>query len=225
MKEIIIFGTGKIAEVIYYYAHHECGFKIAAFTTDAAYLPVDGYFLEKRVVAFEEIVNHYPPDQYDMFVAIGYHDLNDLRKRKCIEAIEKGYLLISIVSEKSSIPENVRYGFNCFIMPPAIIHPCVKISNNVFIWSGAMIGHHSIIEDHCWITSSANIGGNVKIGAETFVAMNATVSHSIAIGKGCFLGANTLVTNSMDDGQVVITESSKPIRLNSKQFLKFSNFS
>ncbi len=63
------------------------------------------------------------------------------------------------------------------------------------------------------------------MGEHTFVALNATIGHSAEIGKECFLGANTLVTKKLEDGQVVIAESSKPIRLNSKQFLKMSTFS
>ena len=88
-----------------------------------------------------------------------------------------------------------------------------------------MIGHHSKISDNCWLTSSCNIGGNVEMGQNCFVAMNATVSHSIRIGNQCFLGANTLVTKDMEGEKVVISESSKPIKLNSSQFLKFSSFS
>ena len=76
-----------------------------------------------------------------------------------------------------------------------------------------------------WITSTANIGGNCQIGEHSFLALNTTVSHGVTIGKKCFLGANTLVTKNMEDGQVVIAESAKPIRLNSTQFLKFSSFS
>jgi UDP-3-O-[3-hydroxymyristoyl] glucosamine N-acyltransferase len=110
-------------------------------------------------------------------------------------------------------------------MPPSIIHPCVTLGNNVFVWSGALVGHHTVVGDHCWLTSHCHIGGNVQIGHNSFVALNATVGHSVTIGNECFLGANTLVNKELLDGQVVIAESSKAIKLNSKQFLKFSSFS
>ena len=160
-----------------------------------------------------------------MFIAVGYHDLNRLREKKCAEAIEKGYLLVSIISPLCNIPSNVRVGWNCFIMPPALIHPCTELKNNVFVWSGAMVAHHSIIHDNCWLTSCCNISGNVNIGSNTFVAVNATVGHSVTIGKNCFLGANCLVTKDLIEDGVVIAESSKPIRLTSSQFLRMSSFS
>ncbi len=219
-----MFGIGKIAEVIFYYAKEECGFDVVAFCVDDGYKTV-GKFNNLPVIAFSEIVKTYPPEQFDMFIAVGYHDLNRLREARCKEAIEKGYTLVSIVSPKVQIPSNVLIGWNCFVMPPALIHPCVNIGNNVFVWSGALIAHHSVIDDNCWLTSCCNISGNVHIGANTFVAVNATVGHSVRIGKNCFLGANTLVTKDLGEEKVVIAESTKPIRLNSTQFLNISSFS
>lgn len=223
-KKIVLFGTGKIADVIFYCATHECQLDIAAFTLDEAYMQSDT-FNGLPVVPFEQIQDKYPPSEYDMFIAIGYHDLNRIRAKKCQEATDKGYNLISVVSPLAHLPSNVSYGRNCFIMAPAIVHPCVVLGDNVFVWSGALVGHHSEVGNHNWITSGANIGGNVKVGENCFIAVNACIGHSVEIGSACFIGANTLVTKHLADQQVVIAESSKPIKLNSSQFLKFSGFS
>lgn len=223
-KPLVIFGTGKIAEVVSYYAMQECGCTVAAFTVDSGHKQSDT-FLGRPVIKFEQLPMLYPPHRYDMFVAIGYHDLNQLRAAKFDATRSLGYKLVSVVSPKTSLPDNVVYGDNCFIMPPCIVHPCVQLGNNVFVWSGAMIGHHSVIADHCWFTSNCNIGGNVVMGQNCFVALNATIGHSVRIGNQCFLGANTLVTKDLEDERVVIAESSKPIKLSSSQFLKFSSFS
>jgi sugar O-acyltransferase (sialic acid O-acetyltransferase NeuD family) len=223
-KDLIIFGVGKIAEVVYYYAKEECGYNVVAFAVDEQFKKATT-FKELTVISFDNIESHYPPGKFDMFIAIGYHDLNRLRETKCNEAKEKGYNLVSVISPLVNLPPNVSVGWNCFIMAPALVHPYVEIKNDVFIWSGAMVAHHSVIEDHCWLTSCCNISGNVQIGANTFVAVNATIGHSVVIGKNCFLGANTLVTNNLEDEKVVIAESSKPFRLNSWQFLRMSSFS
>jgi len=223
-KPIILFGTGKIAEVIHYYATEECQLQVSAFAVDEEY-KISNIFLGKPVVSFDEVQALYPPHVFDMFVAIGYHELNRLRELKCAEAINKGYHLTNIISPNCHLPANTHIGYNCFIMPPSIIHPCVTIGNNVFVWSGGLIGHHSIVNDNVWITSCANIGGNVAIGKNTFIAINATIGHSVAVGQNCFLGANSLLTKNLEDDKVVIAESSKPIKLTSKQFLKFSSFS
>jgi sugar O-acyltransferase (sialic acid O-acetyltransferase NeuD family) len=223
-KDLIIFGNGKIAEVVHYFAKEECGYKVVAFTVDEQYINTST-FKELPVISFDNVEGKYPPSKYDMFVAIGYHDLNRLRERKCSESMQKGYQLVSIISPRAQLPLNVSYGWNCFIMPPAIVHPCVTIGNNAFIWSGALISHHSVIGDNCWLTSCCNISGNVQVGANTFVAVNATVGHSLKVGKNCFLGANTLLTKDLGEEKVIIAESTKPLRLNTNQFLRMSNFS
>jgi len=224
MKDLVIFGVGKIAQVIFYYAKEECGFNVVAFCVDEQYKTVES-FQSLPVVSFENVEKQFSPENYNMFIAIGYHDLNKLRQQKCNEALAKGYDLVNIISPAANLPKNVAVGWNCFIMPPCFIHPCVQLKNDVFVFSGAMVGHHSVIEDHCWLTSSCNIAGNVHIGANSFLAINATIGHSVSIGKNCFIGANTLITKDLEEEKVVIAESTKPIRLNSSQFLKMSKFS
>lgn len=223
-KKLVIFGIGKIAEVVFYYAKHECNYNVTGFCVDEQYKTSDT-FNGLPVVGFDNVEQAFPPSLHDMFIAVGYHDLNRLRAAKCSEALSKGYELVSVISSLANVPKNVTLGHNCFIMPPAIIHPCVTLKNNVFVWSGTLVGHHSIVEDNCWLTSSCNIGGNVHIGANTFMAINATIGHSVNVGANCFIGSNALVTKDLEDEKVVIMESTKPLRLTSRQFLRISNFS
>jgi sugar O-acyltransferase (sialic acid O-acetyltransferase NeuD family) len=222
-KNLIIFGIGKIADVVYYYATEECGYNVVAFVTDAAYKTSD-VFHGLPVLLFDTIEEKYPPSEFDMFIGVGYQDLNNFRERKYKEAVLKGYHLVSLVSPKAEIPKNVTIGKNCFIMPSAIIHPFVEIGNNVFVWSGALIGHHSHIGDNCWLTSGCNISGTVQVESNCFFAVNSTVTNEIKIGKNCFLGANTLISKNMNDNEVAIVQSTPIFRLNSQQFLKMSNF-
>jgi sugar O-acyltransferase (sialic acid O-acetyltransferase NeuD family) len=224
MKDLIIFGNGKIADVVYYYATSECKYNVVAFTADKEYIR-ENVFHNLPVIPFNEIDNHYIPLDYSMFIAIGYQDLNRLRESKYLAAKKLGYEIVSVVSPEAKLPSNVKYGENCFIMPPSIIHPEVEIGNNTFVWSGAMIGHHTKIGDNCWLTSCANISGVVEAGNNCFFAVNSTVGHGVVIGSKCFLGANTLITKNLEDNKVVIEESSKVFRLESEQFLRFSKFS
>ncbi len=87
-KGLIVFGIGKIAEVIFYYAKEECGFDVVAFCVDDDYITTEK-FNNLPVVSFSKIVGKFPPGQFDMFIAVGYHDLNRLRESKCKEAISK----------------------------------------------------------------------------------------------------------------------------------------
>lgn len=223
MKPIVLFGTGKIAEVLLYFFRHHSDHEVVACTVNRPFLPA-ATWQGLPVVAFEDIEQLYPPDKYAMFVAVGYQELNALRARTCADAKAKGYTLISYVHPQSGLPQDCEYGENCFIMNNVLIHPGVKLGNDVFVWSGAMIGHHSTIGDHCWLTSCANISGVVTVGKNCFFGVNATVGHNVVIGDECFIGANALVTRCAENKQVFLTENTKAFRLNSHQFLRMSNF-
>ncbi|TAN79707.1 MAG: acetyltransferase [Gallionella sp.] len=224
MKPVVIFGTGKIAEVLLYFFRHHSDREVVACAADRDYLPGKEW-QGLPAVPFDEITRSHPPELYDMFVALGYQDMNALRAGKCAQARQFGYTLVSYIHPDSGLPGDCVYGDNCFIMNQALIHPRVRLGNNVFVWSGAMIGHHSTIGDNCWLTSCANISGVVTVGDNCFFAVNSTVGNSVSIGANCFIGANALVTRCADDGQVFLAESAKPFRLNSGQFLRMSRFS
>ncbi|MBC7511986.1 MAG: transferase, partial [Ferruginibacter sp.] len=108
-KDLIIFGNGKIADIVYYYAKNECHYNVVAFTTDKEYIK-EGLFNGLPVTPFEEIESLYKPEDHDMFVAIGYQDLNRLRERKYNEAKAMGYELVNVISPNVYLPGNVKIG-------------------------------------------------------------------------------------------------------------------
>ena len=222
-KPLVIFGCGKIAEVVLYYFKNHSDREVVACCTDRPYLPGEQW-KGLPTVAFDEIAAKYPAKTHEMFVALGYQGMNDLREAKCREARALGYTLASYLPADGQFPLDCVHGDNCFFMPGSLVHPCVRFGDNVFVWSGAMIGHHSEIGDNCWITSCANIAGGVTVGNNCFFAVNSTVGNSVCVGKRCFFGANALVAKSTDDNQVFLAEASKAFRLSSDQFLRMSRF-
>lgn len=223
MKPVVLFGAGKIAEVILHFFRHASERTVVACTIDRSYVSSPEW-QGLPVVPFEDLVLEYPPAEYDLFIALGYQDMNTLRAGKCAAARALGYTLASYIHPQSGLPSDCVHGDNCFVMHHTMVHPCVNLGNNVFVWSGVMIGHHSVIGDDCWLTSCANISGVVTVGAGCFFAVNATVGHSVRLGASCFIGANALVTQCTGDEQVFVVESTKPFRLNSRQFLRMSRF-
>ena len=224
MNKLIIFGIGKISDVISYFFERNTDYDIVAYTVDDKYFKTDN-FRGKTVIPFSKLENILPPSENKAFVALGYQELNKLRESKFHQIKNKGYDLISYVGKSKGISNDLVSQENCFVMDGALIHPNVNIGHNVFIWSGAMIGHHSNIGNNCWVTSGSNISGGVDIGNNSFFAVNSTVANSLVIGKNCFFGANTLITKCVPDSSVFIEQGTSKFRLNSSQFLKISNFS
>lgn len=221
MSQVVIFGAGKIADEAYFYLTHDSPHKIVAFTVDGTYLS-ERKKLGLPVVAFEEVQDRYPPDKYEMFVAVGYQDLNQLRAQKYAEAKAKGYVLVSYISSRASNFGQVELGDNCFVLEFAVIQPCAKIGNDVFIWSGNHVGHHASVGDHCYVAGNVVISGNTVIEPYCFIGVSATLGHEITVGRESFIGAATLVTKNVAPQSVYVEADTPKFRLDSRTFLRLT---
>jgi sugar O-acyltransferase (sialic acid O-acetyltransferase NeuD family) len=221
MSKVILFGAGKIADVAYYYLKNDSEHEVIAFTVDRGYIQGPTKW-GLPVVAFEEIERLYPPDNYKMFVAVGYQDLNKMRASKVAAAKAKSYELISYVCSHATNFGKVQVGENCFILENADIQPCATVGNDVFIWSGNHIGHHATIGDHCYFTGHVIVGGNTTIEPYCFLGMNATIGHEITIGQESFIGAGSIITKNVPPRSVYIAQDTPRFRLDSQTFLKLT---
>jgi sugar O-acyltransferase (sialic acid O-acetyltransferase NeuD family) len=221
MSRIVIFGTGKIADQAYFYLTNDSPHEIVAFTVDREYLSGETK-MGLPVVPFEEVQDVYPPNDYQMFVAVGYQDLNKFRAKKYEEARSKGYCLISYVSSRAANFGDIEIGDNCLVLEFAVLQPCSKVGNNVFIWSGNHIGHHSRIGDHCYVAGNVVISGSTKVGAHCFIGVSATLGHEINVGEESFIGAGSLITKDVEPRSVYISADTQKYRLDSAAFLKLT---
>jgi len=221
MSKVVIFGEGKIAEIVYFYLTNDSPHEVVAFTVDKEYISKDKLF-GLPVIAFEEIESKFPTDEYKMFIALGYQNLNGLRATKYYEAKNKGYELISYICSRATNFGSVDIGDNCLILENNAIQPMSKIGSNVTLWSGNHIGHHSTICDHCYISGQVVIGGNTTIGQYCFIGINATIGHEIKVGEKNLVGAGTLITKNTESNSVFINQDTQKYRLDISSFLKLT---
>ncbi|WP_211451723.1 acetyltransferase [Collimonas antrihumi] len=210
-KPLVIFGLGEIAQLAHYYFSTDSNYEVVAFTVDAAYITATE-FCGLPAVPFEELANLYSTDTHEIFVALSYSKLNQLRKEKFLAAKALGYRIASYVSSRATVLNDGRIGDNCFILEDNTIQPFVTIGNNVTLWSGNHIGHHSIIHDHCFIASHVVISGGVDLGESCFIGVNATLRDHIRVGEKCVVGASVLLLADAEPEGVYIgiaTERSK----------------
>jgi sugar O-acyltransferase (sialic acid O-acetyltransferase NeuD family) len=216
VKSLVIFGIGQIGEAIHYYFTEEGGRKVVAFTADAAYRTVDT-LLGVPVVPFEEVEASYPPDTHELFVAMGYRQVNKAREGKVREAEAKGYSLASHISPRAMVWSQFKVNPNTIIMENNVIQPFVTIGKNVTLWSGNHVGRHTSIADHCFIASHAVISGSVHIGEGTFIGVNATIRDNIRIGAHNVLGAGTLILGDTPDNAVFMGSATEMSRVPSNR--------
>jgi sugar O-acyltransferase (sialic acid O-acetyltransferase NeuD family) len=202
MREIVIFGTGEIAELADYYFTHDSQFKIAGFTVDEEYLK-ETTFLGRPIVPFEEVANTFPQQEYGLFVAVSYSKINDLRASKVAAGRALGYELVSYVSSRATVYPELQIKENCFILEDNTIQPFSRIGANVTLWSGNHIGHHSVIEDDVFLASHIVISGGVRVGQGSFVGVNATFRDHVTVGRKCVIGAGALILEDQPDFSVI----------------------
>src|ERR1041384_681074 len=124
MGKIVLFGAGQIAEVAHFYFQHDSPHEVVAFTVDSAF--VDGHqYRGLPLVAFEEVQENYPPDDFDMFLSISYRNVNQFRMSKYEQAKQKGYKLISYVSSRAITWPGAQFGDNAFVLESNVIQPFV----------------------------------------------------------------------------------------------------
>lgn len=201
-KRVVLFGSGRLARTIHYLLTHDSPYEVVATTVDDAFMGSDeGFGLP--TVPFERVHEHYPPDDFDMFIALGYRQMNRLREARYSTARELGYTLVTHVSPRASTWPDLAIGDNCLVLDQVMIHPYVTIGSDTIIWSGAHIGHNSTVGDHCFIASRAAVSGNVRVGDHSFLGTNCTVRDGRTIGPRSAIGAGVIVNSDTQPGQVL----------------------
>lgn len=173
-RKLVIFGKGNMAQLAHFYFTHDSGYEVVAFCLEGDYIDAPDY-LGLPVVAVDDLPTLYPTADHDVYIAIGYSQMNGIRKAKFEAAKGQGYTLATYVSSKSSSWGDTVIGENVFIMENNTIMPFCTIEDNVTVWVGNILSHHSIIGKHTTITSHVALGGDITIGERCFLGLNSTV--------------------------------------------------
>jgi sugar O-acyltransferase (sialic acid O-acetyltransferase NeuD family) len=191
-RQVVVFGDGQVAALTYYYLVHDSPHDVVAFTLDGARIEGPS-FQGLPVVPFEDVAVEYPPDRFNMFIAIGYPRINKLREEKYTRAKDMGFELISYVSTTATVWPGTVIGDNCLILEGNIIQPFAAIGSDVIMWAGCHIGHHVVIKDHCFVSSHAVISGNVTVEENCFLGVNSTIRNGITIAREGVIGAGAVI--------------------------------
>jgi sugar O-acyltransferase (sialic acid O-acetyltransferase NeuD family) len=210
MAKVVVFGTGSFAECVKFYLTHDSAHEVVAFTVHRGHLGDATELAGLPVVAFEDVVDRYPPSEHEMFVAVGYAQVNKVRAAICEQARDKGYQLITYVSSKATTWGDTQIGENCFIFEDNTIQPFVTIGDDCVLWSGNHIGHHVNIGDHCFITSHVVVSGHATIGSYSFLGVNSTFRDAISVGEANVIGAGALIMRSTKEREVYVPERTRP---------------
>ncbi|MBB5866167.1 acetyltransferase [Xanthomonas sp. 3058] len=209
-KPLVIIGGGEFAQIACEYFQHDSDYTVVAFSVERDFLR-QHTLAELPVVAFEDLEQHYPPGQYEVFVAIPATQLNRLRTRFFQDMLRRGYRCASYVSTRAFVWRNAQIGANCFIFEGNVIQPFTRVGDNCILWSGNHIGHRTVVQDNVFIASHAVISGYCEIGRGSFIGVNATLSDKVRIAADNVIGAGALVTRDTEAERVYVGSPARAV--------------
>lgn len=207
-RDVVLFGTGAMAEVVAVYLRAHSDLRIVGHTVDAAFRRADRH-AGLPLVAWEELEREFPPGEVLLFGPLTYQRMNTVRRDRYLEGKARGYGFARFVHPGSHIYADA-IGENCLVLEANVIQPFVRIGDNVIVWSANHIGHHARIGDHCFIASQVGIAGHVTIGPECYIAGQVGITHGLTIGRACALLNGAFVSQDLGDEAVVSGASDRP---------------
>lgn len=209
-KSIIICGTGKAGELLfedlrlYNIAHVE------AFTADQKYIKTQT-FKDLPLVCFDNVEEIYPPQEYDMLIALSYREMR-YRGEMFIKAKEKGYYLPNCIFPDAKVYPDLIIGENNIICSDTYLGPYGQIGNNNIIRQKTYIGHNFRIASHVYISPGCIIGGYSQIDDLSFIAIGSVVKERIHIARETLLGAGSLLLNDTEESSQYFGHPCKKIK-------------
>lgn len=190
-KPLIIYGTGEFAQLMWYFFTNESDYNVAGFCVDQKYLKVNE-LCGLPVYAFEQVTERFPPEDFNMFVAIGYSVMR-LRSVMYGKALQQGYDLVNFISPKAIVRDDLVIGSNNAIFSSCDLEPAVRIGENNIFWTRCILGHGVVIGNHNYFSGGVGLGGRCIIGDYCFMGNAALMVNDISIADETFLVAGTVI--------------------------------
>ena len=223
-KKLIIFGAGETAEMAAELFTCDSREKVYGFVVDNNFWKPNQEKCGLPVFRLNTVVEEFPPEKYNIFVALGSGRLNRDRKRFYNFFKKKSYNLISYVSSKANLWRTTEIGDNCMIFEGNNLQHNVKIGNNNILWSYNHVGHGSVIEESCFLSSNICVAGYSKVKKNCFLGINSSVIDNITIETDCFIAAGAVVNKNTKENSIYSGNPAKRnIKISAKKFCKVKN--
>lgn len=198
-------GIGMHARRLHAYLTADGGRDVEAFAVHRRFLDADdalpAEFLDRPLVAFEELDTTHPPDTHELCVTVGYRDVNQARARVWQEGLDRGYEHVNYASSYVRRWEPSTVGTRgTHLVEDTNVQPYVTIGDDCWI-AGSRVGHESRVGDHCWITG-ATIAADVTVGEFCFIGVGATILDGVTIAPRTVVGAGALIKRDTVEGAV-----------------------
>lgn len=203
MNHLLIYGTGKYADIIYWLAHDVLQLQVAAFVLDQKYITTNTY-LNKPVVPIEQVIEYYSPDNYDMTIGFIGGNMFTQRREKYELCAKMGYHIPNLIHPSAVIASNVHMGDGNVVFESVTMAPFCDIGIGNIFWNGANISHHAKIGNFGNFATGVSLSGISTIGNNCFLGVNATTKNYIKIADYTLVGAGAYVSHDTNPYDVIV---------------------
>ncbi len=194
MKNIIIFGGGSSARVIFSELINLRKFKILGF--------IDNYSKKGEVIETFKGKNYknlgktstISKINNSVYGIIGVGD-NYIRQKISSEVFKhsRNFKWETIISKTAIISHNVTISKGSVIMPNVVINTGTQIGSHCLINTSSSIDHDNIFEDFSSTGPGVVTSGNVYLGKYSHIGVGGIVKHGVKIGNNTIIGGNSFV--------------------------------
>lgn len=202
MKDIVILGNNDFGRLLKYYISIDDERKVVAFTVNKEYIKKE-QFCDLPVVPFEQIESVYPPERYEIMLAIGNSKMNDVRKKMYYECKKKGYTIASYIHSSCSI-HTQDIGEGNILLENCLLYPYSKLGNGNLLWDHVLISHDCIVGDFNTFSSYADLCGYVKIGNNGYFGKHCILNDFMIINDYTLIGAGAYAKKDTNMYDVVV---------------------
>lgn len=197
-RPLVVFGAGKLGELLGACLEEEGGRFVAAFAVDREFKTGDT-FCGRPLLALDELPGRCPPADHDLLVAVGYAGVNQVRAEKIRQAKALGYRLASYVSARALTPQHFVPAPNVIIFEGATVQRFADIGAGTIIWPNACVCHHTSVGENVFIGPGAVICGGGRVGPRALIGAGAVIRDFLTVGEGAIVGAGSTLLRDLPD--------------------------
>lgn len=182
---LLLYGSRDIARTVAELARH-CGHEVAGVIDDHTGGP-------GILGTLSEAARQYPPDAYDIALAIGYNAL-PARWAAWQRVRDLSYATPALIHPRAYVADSAGIGAEAMVMAGAIVDVRAEVGEAAVIWPGACVNHDAHIGANSFVSPNATVCGFARIGAHSFIGAGAVTVDRAVVPEGSFIKMLTAYT-------------------------------
>lgn len=214
MRKVVIFGNNHFAEEVAYFVETDGHDEVVAYTLDDEYVMEDS-FAEKELIPFSKLEQKYRKDEIEIIVAIGYNQMNTVRKAVTDKVKNSGWKIGQFIHSTAQIYD-ASIGEGNIIFDFTQIRHHTKIGDGNIVLANSIISHDCSIGDYNYFAGSVRILGCNKIGNFNFMGNSMIKTDSGTIGDMNLCAAGVVVNSDLESQMLVTAEKCRVTKSNQR---------